>query len=213
MAARTEWMVQGAATCDNCSHASVAYRSLRNDESAQHAENRFDAPHVLTWHPLKVHAQDVPDVPEGIASAAIEAHTANAVGAPMAAILMARTVVEATAKSKGITSGSLFSKIDAMAAQGIIRDDTKEAAHEVRILGNDMAHGDIDDAPSDDDVTDVLSLMEAVLVEVFQLPARTARIRTRREAAAVAENESQADGVANDGGDDPPQEGILSRSR
>jgi len=104
----------------------------------------------------------------------------------MASILMARTVVEATAKAKGITSGRLVSKIDELATQGLVRNSTKDAAHEIRHLGNDMAHGDIEDSPAQVDVDDVLALMDEVLNEVFQGPARTARVRARRDGTATA---------------------------
>ena len=103
----------------------------------------------------------------------------------MASILMARTVVEATAKEKGITTGRLIEKIDAMATASVIRESTKEAAHEIRHLGNDMAHGDIADIPESDDVRDVLVLMDEVLAEVFQGPARTARLKNRRSASST----------------------------
>ena len=212
MAARTEFVLQGAATCDNCSHVSVGFRTLRTGETAQYADNKFDVSPVLTWHPLKVHAPEVPDVPEHIAAAAIEAHTASAVGAPMAAILMARTVVEATAKSQGITTGSLFQKIDALASQDFIRPSTKDAAHEIRHFGNDMAHGDIDGLTTDEDASAVLALMDEVLNEVFQGPARTARIRARRETPAAAES-SPTQPEAGDDDHGGPQAGIPTRAR
>lgn len=98
----------------------------------------------------------------------------------MAAILVARTVVEATAKENGITTSNLLSKIDELASQSTIRNGTKEAAHEIRHLGNDMAHGNIADLPDADDVADVLALMDEILNEVFQGPAKTARLKARR---------------------------------
>ncbi|MEN2737634.1 DUF4145 domain-containing protein [Microbacterium sp. X-17] len=119
-------------------------------------------------------------MPADIAAAAKEAHSAASINAVMAAILMARTVVEATAKDKGITTGSLYQKIDAMAVASLIRASTNEAAHEIRHMGNDMAHGDISDVPSSDDASEVLALMDEVLNEVYQGPARTARIKAKR---------------------------------
>ncbi|WP_194239297.1 DUF4145 domain-containing protein [Microbacterium sp. CBA3102] len=89
------------------------------------------------------------------------------------------------AKEKGITSGRLVSKIDELATQGLVRNSTKDAAHEIRHLGNDMAHGDIEDSPAQVDVDDVLALMDEVLNEVFQGPARTARVRARRDGTAT----------------------------
>lgn len=174
-------VLQAAATCDNCGHASLAlaysYSTAGKDYKA-YFDNTSDA--NFEWHPRVGSAPDFPDVPDHIARAAKEAHSSFSINAFMAAILMARTVVEATAKERGITSGNLLSKIDAMAKQNIIREDTKEAAHEIRHLGNDMAHGDISDLPDSNDVADVLALMDEVLNEVFQGPAKTARLRARR---------------------------------
>ncbi|NIH53535.1 hypothetical protein FHX76_001403 [Lysinibacter cavernae] len=93
---------------------------------------------------------------------------------------MARTVVEAAAKANGITSGNLVTKIDKMKDAGLIRAVLADAAHEVRHLGNDMAHGDLDDLPDSDDVQDVLELMKQILNEVFQSPAIAARLKNRR---------------------------------
>lgn len=173
--------LQATATCDNCGHASLALAD--NYETTGEAYKGYfnNTPDEnFEWFPRIGAAKPFLDVPEHIARAAKEAHASFSINAFMAAILMARTVVEATAKEKGVTTGNLLSKIDALASQAIIRDDTKDAAHEIRHLGNDMAHGDISDVPDAEDVEDVLALMDEVLNEVFQGPAKTARLRRRR---------------------------------
>ncbi|MBU5868948.1 DUF4145 domain-containing protein, partial [Vibrio cholerae O1] len=63
------------------------------------------------------------------------------------AVILARAVIEATAKDKGITNGNLYAKIDQLHISGLIREHIKEAAHEVRLGGNDVAHGDILSGP------------------------------------------------------------------
>lgn len=150
--------------------------------SGVHAQEIFEKTSETSfeWYPKTGQSKGFPDVPEAIAAAAREAHSASSINAPMAAILMARTVVEATAKDKGIKTGNLVAKIDAMATEGLIRPSTKDAAHEIRHFGNDMAHGDIEDVPTVEDADEVLTLMDEVLNEVFQGPAKTARIKARR---------------------------------
>jgi hypothetical protein len=176
--------IQGVAVCDNCRRASVAFRSVSSVEQGSVIEKLEDHSRVLTWYPQRGVAPEFPDVPESITTAAREAHTANSIGASMAAILMARTVVEASAKAKTVTSGNLLSKIDALKALDLIRASTAEAAHEIRHMGNNMAHGDIDDKPTTDEADDVLDLMDEVLRDLFQGPALTARIRAKREVSA-----------------------------
>lgn len=181
-------LLEGAGTCDQCGRLSVGSRTFDSNETATNHDHYFkqEAP-SLAWLPLKVVAPEFPDVPEHIARAATEAHKADSIGARMAAILLARTVVEATAKNKGITKGMLVAKIDELAKQEFIRNSTKDAAHEIRHFGNDMAHGDIEELPDAEDVADVLALMDEVLNEVFQGPARTARVKARRTQSASAE--------------------------
>jgi len=183
----TAYYVQGAAACDNCHRASIGARTLDPSETPTSVEQRFEAfVDRLTWYPRKAASPDFPDVPEHIARAAKEAHESHSINALMASILMARTVVEASAKEKGITSGTLVAKIDGMQQQDLIRKSTAEAAHEIRHFGNDMAHGDIADLPSADDAAEVLALMDEVLNEVFQGPARTERIKARRTGTPTA---------------------------
>lgn len=179
----TTKILQGIAICDNCKRASLGYAtdfSVASTDQTRNLAATADA--NITWVPRVGEAPLFEDVPPHIAAAAAEAHACSSISARMAAILMARTVVEATAKEKGVMSGTLFAKIDELAKQDLIRGSTKDAAHEIRHLGNDMAHGDLADEPSNDDVTDVLALMDEVLNEVFQGPARTARVRARRGA-------------------------------
>lgn len=95
---------------------------------------------------------------------------------------MARSVIEATAKAKGIITGRLIEKIDELEKQRIIRPTVAAGCHEVRHLGNDMAHGDFTEPVSGDDAAEILVLMAELLHDVFQQDARVARLRAGREA-------------------------------
>jgi hypothetical protein len=144
-----------------------------------------------------VPVKSFPDVPPEIAAAASEAHRCRIVAnANRAAILLARGVVEATAKDKGITGRTLYDKIREMQEQGLIRPGVRNGADEIRAFGNDMAHGDIIQHVTPEEADVVLALMDEVLVEVYQSPARVARAQAARQereasraraAAAVAE--------------------------
>lgn len=191
-------ILQGAATCDHCGRASIGYRALSADESATGVNDKFARSANLRWFPRTGVSPEFPDVPQHIARAATEAHEAHSINALMAAILMARTVVEATAKEHGIKTGTLFSKIDAMKDAELIRKSTSEAAHEIRHFGNDMAHGDIAELPSTEDAAEVLELMDEVLNEVFQGPAKTKRIKDKRRAVVAPENDEGV-GIGNGG--------------
>lgn len=154
----------------------------------------YSAKKVVDYWPHYVSGKDFPDVPVGIASAADEAHRCLSIGANRAAIAMARAVVEATAKYHKITKGSLEAKIDAMASKGIIGQDTKKAAHVVRLWGNDAAHGDLaEESVEQADAEEILVLMDDVLERAYQAPARVARVTASREARRLGGQGGVAD--------------------
>lgn len=177
-------IIQGAFVCDNCKRISAAY----TESDYAHAVGNENADNLLTnaddvrWFPRPSDSPTIHDVPAAIARAAEEAWASASINAHMSAILMARTVIEATAKAKSITTGTLLAKIDEMEKQNLIRPGIAQAAHEVRHFGNNMAHGDIEDRPSAEDAEDILELMMQVLREVFQGPALVDKMKARRTA-------------------------------
>jgi len=145
------------------------------------AANAINHPEWIEWHPTSVSVREYVAVPDHIGEAAKEAHRCAATGSPMAAILMARTTLEATAKHKEITSGGLMQKLADMRDKGLIRPNIHDAADAIRAFGNDMAHGDIEERPSEADAQIVLKLMDLVLVEVFEGDALTREILEKRK--------------------------------
>jgi len=135
---------------------------------------------ILRYWPEDVAEKAYLDVPGEISEAASEAYRCFSIKALRAATLLARSVIEATAKNQGITSGTLISKIEAMHNQGLIREFVKDGAHEVRYLGNDMAHGDFVQPVELEEAELALSLMDEVLEEIYQAPARVANARALR---------------------------------
>jgi hypothetical protein len=197
--------------CPHCkafSTFSVVYRESGATQTApsgqKHGAGRCNNPdcqkvvggHVSTgspdviheWWPKHVGGKEFPDVPEHIASTADEAHQCLSISAHRGAIALARAVVEATAKHHEITKGTLDKKIDEMAKQGVISDAMKDAAHEIRFAGNEVAHADLAEKPiTQDDAEEVLALMDAILTRVYQEPAQVDRVRNRRKERRGAE--------------------------
>ena len=135
----------------------------------------------LKWEPISIRRPEFPDVPQQIAESASEAHACMSIQAYRGAVALARAVVEATAKDKGITSGSLAQKIDRLHEQGHIRPITREVAHEIRHGGNEIAHGDLGDEPMPaEDAEAILRLMDEILQEVYQGPAAMLKLKQSR---------------------------------
>lgn len=135
------------------------------------------------WEPVSPVGKLYPDVLAEISGPADEAHRCYSIGAYRAAVLMARSVIEAAAKNKKVEGKTLYDKIEAMGEQQLLRPLHVASAHEIRFLGNDMAHGDFATADiAKDDALDVLVLMDEVLDEVFGTAERLKRRRERRSA-------------------------------
>lgn len=174
--------------CDECGAGSIGANASGN---AAQAKMGLPMSQSLDWWPKRYEGKHYADVPDHIASAASEAHTCFSAQAYRAAILLARAVVEATAKDKGITSGTLASKIEGLHSAGHVRELVRDTADEIRFMGNDMAHGDFVEAVTETEAEDILTFMAEVLEEVYQAPARLNARRAER-LARKAQETSQA---------------------
>ena len=177
------YVVAGLFTCDECNYPSLAFTTTDKVLSSSGRSNWLSE-NLDRWEPAHGTARDFPDVPQHIASAATEAMRCHSIAAYRASILLARSAIEATAKAKNITKGLLVTKIDELQKQDFIRAHIKAAAHEIRLFGNDMAHGDFVNAVTEEESEEILELMGEVLNEVFQSPAKIARRSEKRRATA-----------------------------
>ncbi len=180
-----EVKVSAAFTCDNCGRMSVAewWEDVRGyfgfgGGGKPIGQNEMGAP---IWNPPpSAQSDQFEDVPRHIAEAASEATGCQSAGFHRAAGALARAVIEATAKDKGASRGNLQAKIQKLEELGFVRATIAEGAHEVRHLGNDMAHGDFAEAVDAEDVDLSLTLMREVLADVYQHPARLERAKEKR---------------------------------
>jgi Domain of unknown function (DUF4145) len=123
-------------TCDYCAYPIAA--TLRYDYRDGELKS-----YITAYWPTAIAKTDYPDVPDPIASAANEAHLCLAAGSSHGAVALARAVVEAVAKDKGIKKGNLKAKIAALHSAQHISEAMREAAEEIRFAGNEAAHGDL----------------------------------------------------------------------
>ena len=175
--------VQACYRCAKCRALNLAEKNgisprVRDESDAR----RHLAEGPLEWRPAG--PKHYPGVPEEISMAASEAYACMSAQAHKAAILVARSVIEACAKDNGITRGRLLEKIDRMHAVALIRAHVRDGAHEIRHLGNDMAHGDLAMPVEEADARMTVLLMDDVLEEVYgskaRVNSRTASLRVRR---------------------------------
>lgn len=178
-----ESIVSAHYTCDNCHRPSLGFDYTCEDQYGTTAESwLYRYSEEIRWYPTGGETRKFQDVPEAIASAAAEAHLCHSANAHRAALILARAVVEATAKEKDCQRRNLFEMIEALEVAKHVRGYVKEAAHAIRDLGNNMAHGDFEEVSAADCAL-VLTLMDEVLLEVYQSPASVAKAQVLREEA------------------------------
>lgn len=175
-----QFFIMAPYSCDNCYRLSIAAAYPQTSYGNVPLMTQLEDYSEIEWLPVAAVGRDYPDVPTYIRSAANEVHRCVSIGAYRAAVQLARSTIEAAAKERGFVKGSLETKIDQMFDKGLLRPHVKDAAHEVRHLGNDMAHGDFVLTVSEAEATEVVGLMAELLDEVFQSPARVARRRAAR---------------------------------
>ena len=190
------WLVTATYICDACSCPSVAFYSGHNQVNSPPANDNdavdraiIAAGSNVTWSPLwKDKGADFPDVPDGIAAVAKEASACHVDGRYHAAVMLARAVIEASAKAMGATSGQLFQKIEKLDEERVLTPVVVEAAHAIRDSGNAVAHGDFVEYVSDIsevESAEVVALMGLVLRDCFQTAAQARRVR---DAATARKN-------------------------
>lgn len=172
-------------------HAQIVAAKNKDYEREANCDFQADVD-AIQWFPLAPVGKEYPDVPDPLASVASEAYSCLSINAYKAAILMARTAIQTTAKQNEIHKDTLYDDIDEMANQNIITDQLKEEAHQIRLLGNDMAHGDLDEPVSREDATEILGFLDSVLNYVYQQPAAVERRKNLRKERKRTEKQTKA---------------------
>ena len=94
---------------------------------------------------------------------------------------MARSALQLALREQGASGRTLRDEIDNLATKGILPTIMKEWAHEVRGLGNDSAHPNVDQAATDPrDARDIVQFLDFFLEYSYSLPKKINDYRARR---------------------------------
>jgi len=122
----------------------------------------------------QVVANEVPDRARSFLSQAI-----SSLHAPAGSVMLAASAVDAMLKEKGLTKGTLNSRIDEAAKSHLITAEMAAWAHEVRLDANDQRHADDEaELPDEAAARKAVEFAKALAQFLFVLPARVKRGRT-----------------------------------
>jgi hypothetical protein len=123
----------------------------------------------------------IPDRPKTFLAEAI-----RTLHAPVAAVMVAASAIDAMLKEKGLREGSLYARINQAVEQNLITREMSDWAHHVRLEANDQRHADENaPLPTQHDARLVIDFAKALAEFLFVLPARVTR-GIRESASAQA---------------------------
>lgn len=160
--------------CGNCS----GYVMTLWSASEYGFGNALHDYHVLPW-PLKF--ENHPDHwPDTVGRYWLQAKRSLAGENWDAAVMMARSALQASLRDQGASGENLKKDIDELAAQGILSPIMRDWSHQVRQLGNKSAHPDPEQPPpSGQEALDLVKFLDFFLEYSYSLPHRIRQFRQR----------------------------------
>ncbi|MGA4552364.1 DUF4145 domain-containing protein [Methylorubrum aminovorans] len=134
---------------------------------------------VVSSFPPEIIDFDATELPTEILASLREAITCHAAGAYRASALMVRRTLEELCADKGAEGENLYKRIAALKAVALVPQDLLEAAHELRLLGNDAAHLEAKtyDSIGKDEAGLAIELAKELLKAVYQYKSLVDKLR------------------------------------
>ncbi|AZL13803.1 hypothetical protein CXR25_13970 [Brevibacterium aurantiacum] len=179
----------GVFSCHHCDGYMIAYGYLSPSQISNHGRPReifaglemAERIGKFAWHPANAFAPEFIGLPPNIEIAASEVHISLGNGQIIAAAITARATLEAIIKDQGIVDNMrLAQKIGKMQETGSITKLLTDQAHSIRLVGNDMAHGDFDMLPDREEVEHIVEFMDALIDTLYVQPAKLEAAQAKR---------------------------------
>lgn len=167
--------------CGNCSGYVMVLWSTSEYPGSQTLHDY----HVLPW-PLKYRGSD--NWPDAVRRHWKQAHDNLKSENYEAAVVMARSALQAVTRSQGAQGRDLYGEIEDLATKGILPKVIQEWSHEVRLLARPAAHPQPDEEETNaDDARDIVKFLDYLLEYVYDVPARIQTYRDRRSSSEDTE--------------------------
>lgn len=156
-------------------------------------------PRQVGWHLVKTYPVPQPSkcpthTPDRLKGLFLQAANALKRGDPDASGAMSRKVVDVSTQlllgDQAQDYKTIFARIEAVAKKGMLTDDLKDWAHQVRLGGADAAH-DLDPFTKEE-AEELLDFAELYLTYVYTLPSRLKERRERAEKEKAAKGASKS---------------------
>jgi HEPN domain-containing protein len=194
--------------CGNCANYIMVFWSA--DEHHAGGYNPAQGLHAYRTVPFAIGGWDGEDYwPDNAKRHWKQAHNAVNRGDYDAAVVMARSAVQAIVRDKKAKKGDLYHEINDLVVRGMIPNIVGELAHEVRELAKPSAHPTEDEKPVEaQDAREIVEFLDILLEYGYDLPHKINEHRKRqgKEPLLDEPNSEETPAVTDTKGDaNPPQ--------
>jgi hypothetical protein len=169
--------------CANCGYPNIAHY-LREESSLDEGVDHDDPEE---WIPAFSIGKEYSDVPETVANAASEAYECFSIGAYRAAVITARSVLEAIAtenisspaNDRGKDKG-LKEKLKNLVDEGIVSSQLGEYASAIKDIGDGSTHN-IFESVTKDEASYILDFLDMIIDEVYQRNAKLKKLAAKSQ--------------------------------
>ena len=143
--------------------------------------------YVLPW-PTKAKPDPSENWPQQVQRFWSQAHQSQNAEIWDGASVMTRSAMQIALRDQGATGRTLKNEIDDISGKGILPPTMKDWATELRLLGNEAAHPEVDQTDANpQDVRDAIQFLDLLLYYLYDLPAQIKQYRERRSAEGAGE--------------------------
>ena len=167
--------------CCGCKTVSFCEESRCSEDYCQDQDGNVDLETTQKVYPGRVAGRPILEeyysLPYGIAQIYKQTHEAICYKQNILAGIGLRAIVEAVCEEKAATGKNLLQQIDDLTSKGIITNAGAEILHSIRLMGNDSAHKV--QANSEAELTTALEVIEHLLLGVYLIPKKAAKIKKK----------------------------------
>lgn len=170
--------------CGNCGGFVMVLWSSSEPPNKLHPTRGLHDFKVLPW-PLRI-GDGSDNWPKVAARYWKQAHKNLISGNNDAVAIMARSALQAITRQQKAKGSNLYEEIEDLSKKGLIPKIIKEWSHEVRLLGNPVAHPEMDEVAEDEptdpkDAEDIVEFLDYLLEYLYDLPAQIDSYRNRKK--------------------------------
>jgi hypothetical protein len=165
--------------CGNCAAYTHVMWSI-SERSYSHAFHGF----CVLPYPLKTKPEPSGNWPPLVQRFWMQAHQSLSAEIWDGASVMTRSAMQVTLREQGAKGRTLKDEIEDLAVKNMLPPAMKEWSTELRLLGNESAHPELDQTDADpQDIRDAIQFLDLLLNYIYDLPAQIKLYRDRRNGA------------------------------